>query len=381
MDGRATGISLLLLALAACGEEPIPRDLASDVDALAASGVVGVQVEQLVNGTRHWASAGVSDLHRRSAIQPESRYRIASTTKAFVAALTLRLVDQGVLDLEDRLEHWLPGIAEGSDLDASSITLRHLLSHRSGIADHVDDLEALLAEARSGAAFMALLQQRWSPAELVALAFAHGALAKPGQDFRYSDTNYVLIGMIIEAATDQHWEEALAEQILEPLMLRHTVAPGAVPALPGAYMHGYATLPFASGYRDVTPLNPSALDAAAALVSTPADVNTFFSALLGGKLVSDAALREMKSLEPVSDQPDAPSYGLGLMFVPLPCGGGYYGHPGDTIGYHTRNAVSEDGKRSVCIAISGDGDFDPASNALIARLMCPGTRKADDQAM
>jgi D-alanyl-D-alanine carboxypeptidase len=371
MHARATGVSLLLLTLTACGDEEPPRALVSDVDALAASGVVGVQVEQLIDGTRHWASAGVSDLHRRSPILPNSRYRIASTSKAFVAALTLRLVDAGLLALDDCLEHWLPGIAEGSEIDAGSITLRHLLSHRSGIANYVDDLQALLAEASSNAAFMAVLQQRWSPTELVALAFAHGALAEPGRAFRYSDTNYVLIGMIIEAATGQRWEEALAEHVLEPLMLRHTFAPGEMSTLPGAYMHGYATLPFHEGYRDVTPLNPSALDAAAALVSTPSDVNTFFAALLGGELVSAEALREMKSLEPVSDQPDAPSYGLGLMFMPLPCGGGYYAHPGDTFGFHTRNAVSEDGRRSVCIAISGDGDFDPASDALIARLMCP----------
>jgi D-alanyl-D-alanine carboxypeptidase len=372
MTWRTTSISLLALAFTACIEEERPQNLREDVNALAASGVVGVQVEQLAPGTRYWASAGVSDLHRRSDIQQDSRYRIASTTKTFVAALTLRLVDDGVLDLDDPLEDWLPEITAGSDADGASITLRHLLSHRSGLADHVDDLRALLAATQSEAAFMAVLQRRWSPLELVALALAHGVLAEPGASFHYSDTNYVLVGMIIEAATGERWEDALARHILEPLQLRHTLAPGDSAAIPGAYMHGYVALPFQPGYRDVTALNPSSLHAAAALVSTPADINRFFSALLGGALLSASALREMKTQKPTAEQTNAPSYGLGLVFTPLACGGGYYGHPGDTIGFHTRNAVSEDGRRSVCIALSGDGDFERESSALIERVLCAG---------
>ena len=243
--------------------------------------------------------------------------------------------------------------------------------HRSGVANHGDDLVEQLAQTRSARDFIALLQKRWSAPELVALALAHGSQAEPGTRFVYSDTNYVLIGMVIEAATGKRWERVLSERVLEPLALRDTSAPGADPSIAGAYMHGYAQLPFAADYRDVTALSPSSLDAAASLVSTPADVNRFFSALLGGELLSEPALREMTRMRPVSDETGASSYGLGLAFTLLACGGGYYGHPGDTLGFHTRNAVDADGTRSVCIAISGDGEFEARSTALIEHALCP----------
>ncbi|HEX6243803.1 MAG TPA: serine hydrolase domain-containing protein, partial [Polyangiales bacterium] len=330
----------------------------------------GVQVDRMLDGVHSFHSAGVADLNRRTTIQPDSRFRIASTTKAFVAALTLVLVDEGALDLDDTLDHWLPGIAGDSGVDASAIRLRDLLGHRSGIANHVDELTAELAQAESPGAFMQLLQRHWTPRELVEQAFARGPQAQPGRVFGYSDTNYVLIGMIIEAATGESWQRQLPARVLEPLALSHTFIPGAELGLSGTHMHGYAELPFARGYRDVTALSASALDAAAALVSTPSDVNRFFASLLAGELISSASLREMTRVLPVSDEPGAPSYGLGIAYTPLGCGGGYYGHPGDTLGFHTRNAVSVDGARSVCIALSGDGEFEQASAALIENVLC-----------
>lgn len=370
MDTR-TLLGLSVLATVACAEsDPHRGALEREVEALAESGVIGVQAETVDGAEHRWASAGVADTHRRSAIPEDAQFRIASTTKTFVAALTLRLVDDAVLRLDDKLAAWLPEIAADSGVDAEHITLRQLLSHRSGIANHVDDLFALLDAADSEAGFMSVLQRRWQPEELARMALAHGPLFSPGSAFAYSDTNYVLIGMIIEAATHEPWEQALSERVLEPLSLAHTFAPGSEMRIPSPHMHGYAELPFGGGYRDVTALSPSSLHAAASLISTPADVNRFFSALLSGELLSDAALAEMKQMLPVSDEVDAPGYGLGLSRTQLSCGGVYYGHDGDTLGFHTRNAVSEDGRRSVCIALSGDGEFEADVSALIERALC-----------
>jgi D-alanyl-D-alanine carboxypeptidase len=364
-------LGLSVLVTVACADsEPHANALERELERLAQSGVIGVQAE-IVDGDQHlWASAGVADTHRRSAIQEDARFRIASTTKTFVAALTLRLVDDAMLRLDDNLAQWLPELAAESAVDAEQITLRQLLSHRSGIANHVDDLFAMLGEAESEAAFMGVLQRDWQPEELARMALAHGPLFAPGSEFAYSDTNYVLVGMIIEAATQQSWESALSERVLEPLALMHTFAPGSDMQIPSPHMRGYAQLPFASGYRDVTRLSPSSLHAAASLISTPSDVNRFFSALLSGELLSSASLAEMKRVLPVSEEADAAGYGLGLSRTALACGGSYWGHDGDTLGFHTRNAVSEDGARSVCIAVSGDGQFEAEAHALIERALC-----------
>jgi D-alanyl-D-alanine carboxypeptidase len=174
---------------------------------------------------------------------------------------------------------------------------------------------------------------------------------------------------VIEAATGEPWEQALADRILEPLGLGGTSVPS-TPDLPEPHLHGYAALPFADGWSDVTALHPSSLGAAAAVVSTPGDLDRFFESLLGGELVGPALLAEMTDGLPIEEGSDV-RYGLGLARVPLSCGSGYFMHSGDTLGFHTRNGVTERGDRSVAIAISADGDFEAQAGALIDRGLCP----------
>jgi D-alanyl-D-alanine carboxypeptidase len=377
MINTKTLLALSLFTCGACGDvdseggAELREALARDVRAIADTGVVGVQAEHAFDDRHLFASEGVADRVARTPIENGSRFRIASTTKTFVMATTLALVEAGELSLDDSVETWLPGVIASNGNDGTQITVRHLLQHRSGLNNHVEDLFAQLGEARSAAEIDALLKKTWTPRALVDLATSHQALFSPGTAFAYSDTGYVLIGMIIEAATGQNWQTQLSRHVLEPLNLRDTSTPGSSTEIPGAHMHGYAQLPFSDGWADATRISPSSLDAAASIISTPQDINTFFRALLQGELFGPVLMTEMKTTLPVAEEGDR-RYGLGLAWSALSCGGGYYTHEGDTLGFHTRNGVSEDGLSSVCIAISGDAKlgFETEARSLIERALC-----------
>jgi D-alanyl-D-alanine carboxypeptidase len=365
--------STLLVALSACSDEAPRADrpsLQAHVDAIASAGAIGVQAELTSGAQRDWAGAGMGELATHRQVARGDRFRIASTTKSFVAATVLSLVDDGQLALDDTIERWLPGLVASNGHDGAAITVRHLLQHRSGLANHVDDQIAELLAAPDRAAIDALLQRAWPPDELVQLAIAHPRLFAPGADFAYTDTGYVLLGMIVEAATGTTWEAALSARVLAPLALADTYAPRAELTIAGAHMHGYGFLPGSEQPDDLTAVNPTGLGAAGALVSTPADVNAFFVALVRGALFSPDLVAQMTATLRVGPDRPGVEYGLGLAWAPLPCGDGYFMHDGDTVGYHTRNGVTAQGERSVTIAITGDADFEAAATALIEHALC-----------
>lgn len=366
-------LSLSLLSAACAREETASDRLQPHVEAIAASGVVGVQIEVDLDGDRSWVAAGVADRDSGRALHRGDRFRIASTTKTFVAAVVLSLMDEGTLSLDDTVETWLPGVVVASGNDGATITIRHLLQHRSGLANHVDDQVAMLLAATTPEEVEAVLLRTWTDEELVALAVAHPSLSAPGEAFAYSDTGYVLLGMIVQAATGDTWQSAIANRIVAPLNLRDTYAADAGPDIEGPHMRGYGALPPSGALADVTRIDPSALGAAGAVVSTPGDVNRFFAALLGGELIGPASLAAMTAMTatlPVGEDAPGMAYGLGLAFVPLSCGGGYFTHDGDTLGYHTRNGASAGGDAQVTVAISGDGEFEAPVRALFDQVFC-----------
>jgi D-alanyl-D-alanine carboxypeptidase len=365
-------VALTSHCLLGCGAEDQPTgssSLPALVAAVHTTGVVGVQAATLRDGVADWASAGVARVEGELALTRQSRFRIASTTKTFVAATTLQLVEQGALSLDDTVEQWLPGVVSGPLHDGSRITLRQLLQHTSGIANHVDDQVALLEDATSAAEARALLERAWSADELIALALAHPPQFAPGEGWAYTDTGYVLIGQVLEAATGEPWQERVQSQLLAPLGLSDTFVPSDDLVIPGAAMHGYAQLPGSDGPSDVTALHPSSLGAAGAVLSTPGDVARFFAALLSGEVLGPAQLAQMQATVAIEGD-GGPGYGLGLAWVPSECEGGRWMHDGDTLGYHTRTGVSADGGRSVVVAISGDGDFEEPATALIDSVLC-----------
>ncbi len=355
-----------------------PEDALRDrVTAVMKTGTVGALARSTgPHGRQRSATAGVTDTATDEAVRPGDRFRIASASKTFVATVVLQLAGEGRLSLDDTVEDWLPGVVSGNGNDGSKITVRQLLQHTSGLYNYTADLPVL--DSVDG--FTADQYRTWTDEELVAIATRHRPNFAPGTKWSYSNTGYTLTGMIIKKATGNTWQQEVTRRILGPLHLHHTLAPTTATGIPGPHLHGYSDFDDSGATIDVTEVNPSFAGAAGAMTSTAADLTRFYQALLGGHLLRPAQLAAMKTtvrtLELDFVWPGA-SYGLGLMRIPLSCGGSYYSHPGDFPGYTTRNGISADGRHVVVLATTGDGAADMstehAQNKLIDGELCaPG---------
>lgn len=343
----ATLLAVILGALAACSETSGygQADLQRDLDAIRNKGAVGVQARVTLDGEVLVATSGVADVQTREPVPENGRYRIASTTKTFVATVVLQLVGEGSLTLDDTVEEHLPGVVSGGGHDGSAITIRDLLQHTSGIYDYNHD------EAWNPFNALETFEERrfyhYEPEDLVTVAMRHPPIFEPGTARSYSNTNYVLVGMIIEAVTGNPWPEEVRNRIIEPLDLRQTIMADG-PEIPDPHARGYYQFPNGGSLVDVTLLDTSAGDAGGAVISTPQDVTWFFSALLGGELLTPELLAEMKDTVPEGDG----RYGLGLGWSPLSCGGGYWRHGGAVPGYLSYEGFSEDGSHGVVLSVS-----------------------------
>lgn len=303
-------------------------------------------------------------------------HRIASTSKAFTSTVVLQLVGEGKLKLNDSVDRWLPGLVTGHGNDGTKITVRQLLGHSSGLRDYMDDLPLLKATTEQ--AFRRERFRTYRPEQLVGLAMRQRPLFEPGSRFAYSNTNYVLAGMVIKRVTGKTWQQEVHERIIEPLGLKHTIIPGTSVYLPQPHINTYQRL----GGRqvDMYMSTRAAGDADSALISTPGDVNTFLRALLGGRLLKSEELDEMKKTVPATPFGSLwhdPGYGLGLMKRRLPGGGWAWFHGGGVLNSITDNGVTADGRRSVTVVYGtllgpaqSPVEQAKASAALIDRALC-----------
>lgn len=318
-------------ALALCSVVPAatpelgegPR-LQRSVDEVVAAGVPGALLLVTDGGTTRLAVAGVADLETARPLASEDRFRIGSVTKTFVAALVLQLVAEDRLGLDDTVEKWLPGLLA----DGRSITLRHLLSHTSGLVDYAGESSLRRGSSARG---------------LVAAAAHRPRLFPPGGGYAYSSTNYLVLGLVVEAATGASLREELERKLLEPLALRRTdFVPG--PQIPGPHAHAYSP-PVHDGVvsgpprRDTSGESAAWAGASGAMVSDAFDIARFVRELLRGRVLPAAQLAEMERL-------DGRRYGLGLAVFPTPCGAAW-GHTGNVLGYVTAVWSTRDGWRQV----------------------------------
>ncbi|MEV3854156.1 serine hydrolase domain-containing protein [Streptomyces sp. NPDC050095] len=309
------------------------------------------------NGAPLMARIGTRTADSADPIPWNAHFRAASTTKAFMATVVLQLAAEKRLSLDDTVEHWLPGVVTGHGNDGSRITVRDLLRQTSGLYDYIDDpeLQDLLIHH-----FDEHRYDTTPAADLVAVAMKHPPVfvPRPGHATRwaYSNTNYLLAAMIAEKAGGASWPELIGQRVIDRLGLRDTSVPGLDPRLPDPHVRAYLTAE--DGTRlDVTE-HSLQHTADSGVVSTTADLNTFFRALADGRLLPAEQWREMRHTVRRTDDPDdvaempEGTYGLGLRRIPLSCGGFYYTHEGDGMGAHTRPAVSADGKRAVTVSIT-----------------------------
>ncbi|MFE2097501.1 serine hydrolase domain-containing protein [Streptomyces sp. NPDC059468] len=275
-------------------------------------------------------------------------FRAGSVTKTFVATVVLQLAAEHRLSLSDTVERHLPGLLRGRGTDGRHITLRALLTHTSGLAD--------FTRATRGTVPL-------TPPQAVRVALALPP-ARPGR-YAYSSTNYVLLGMVVRQVTGHSYATEVRRRIIAPLGLTDTSLPGSRTSLPPPHGRAYG----ADG-SDVTRLDPRVAGAAGELVTTPADLDRFYAALLGGRLLPSHWLREMLNTRAAHG-----SYGMGIFPAKLPCGITVWGHNGRISGSYVRTAATADGRHVLTFRVNTDAIADPRLEpALLDAEFCPRTR-------
>jgi D-alanyl-D-alanine carboxypeptidase len=343
-----------------------PRGLAAtlqaDAEALLLQGAPGVLVDVRTPRRTIKVRAGYGNVTNKTPVPWNARFRIGSLTKTFVAATVLQLVGEGRLSLDTTVEELLPGVVRGNGNDGRRITVRQLLQHTSGLHNYTQDLPVLLSlEGFQKHRFDTVTMQ-----QAVGLALRHEPDFAPGAAWSYSNTGYMLAGMIIEAVSGRTWQEEVRRRIVRPLGLTQTVLPGTRVDIPRPHAIGYERFPGPGATPedpkygeaiDATLQNPSWGGPAGDMISTTRDGQRFLRALIGGKLLRPAELAEMQRTVPTNEawQSILPGvrYGLGLMWIRNSCGGSW-SHGGDIMGFMTRNGISPDGRRSVMVTINTD---------------------------
>ncbi|UGT43786.1 beta-lactamase family protein [Nocardia yamanashiensis] len=339
------------------------QDVQRDIDALVKSGVTGAIATVTENGQTVTLTAGVADRGTGAPIPatPDQQVRVGSISKSFVGAIMLQLVDEGRVRLDEPVDTYLPGLLRGQGVDGRTITVRQILQHRSGLPEFSDAPE--IDEYRA-----ALESRTQTPAAEVALALRNPAQFAPGATYKYTNTNYIVAAMIIEKVSGRAYSEELAGRILTPVQLTNTyLPPTGEHDIRGPHPHGYATI---DGVRtDVTLSEPSIPWAAGALVSTGADLNRFYLALLAGQIVAQAQLADMLTTE--SPIPDTDfSYGIGIGTAQLSCGTRFYGHTGGITGFLTNAYATKEG-RAVTLALTEAPEEQPDMMSLLGHALCP----------
>jgi D-alanyl-D-alanine carboxypeptidase len=333
---------------------PDAATLQKALDAIAATAASGVLAE--VRDAR-WAwqgSSGVAELGTTRPAPAKGRFRAGSVTKSFVATAVLQLVGERRIALDDPVERWLPAMIPAGD----RITVHHLLQHTSGIVNYTNTREfRTLYGTVDG--IVSLRNRTWTPAELLAFTDGQPLLFEPGTSWTYSNTNYILLALIVQKATGRPYAKEVERRILRPLGLHGTELPGTNANLTGPHPHGYLPREHDGTLEpvDITVLNPTVAGASGELITTTTDLNRFYRALLTGRLLRPAQLTQMRTAWPTGHGYD---YGLGLQTRQLADGTRLWGHEGDIFGYQTSCWTTEDGSRQLTVAATpwGTGDLD-----------------------
>ncbi|MEU2614042.1 serine hydrolase domain-containing protein [Micromonospora sp. NPDC007271] len=349
--------------------------LQQGLDDLHGLGVSGTQGLVRDGGRVTVARSGVADLDTGAPMPVDGYFRIGSATKTFVSVVLLQLVGEGRIGLDDPIERWLPGVVNGNGNEGRHVTVRQILQHTSGLYDSTDDLVAL----QSADEFLAHRFDHYTEAQLVVMAMRHPPLFAAGTHWSYSNTNYLLVGMLIERVTGHPWYTEVRSRILMPLHLTHTFYPGDRPTLPQPHAEGYQQFVPGGPLVDTTLFNPTVAASAGGLVSTTTDLARFWQAVARGQLLRPGQMAELHQTvlaESVQDIRPGIAYGLGIMWLPNRCGG-YWAHFGDMPGMSTLNAVTPDGHRSTVFYLAtvlADPDRAPAvmqrEMALLDDLIC-----------
>ncbi|MGA5873240.1 serine hydrolase domain-containing protein [Streptomyces cinereoruber] len=345
----AAGVTPATSASAAAPQAPAAPETAPTAPAPDMEGVVAALNAAMANGAPgamarfsgpggvQSRAVGVRDRVNGTPMDVRSRFRIGSVSKTFSTVVLLQLVQEGRLTLDSSVDTYLPGL-----LPDDRITVRHLLTHRSGLADYTDPMFANTVPG-----FESVRNRVFGYRELVDLSLALPRTTEPGVSYKYSNANFVVVGMLIEKLTGKPVADAYQRRIFKPLKLRDTSYVHPETRIAGRHVRGYL-YPDAAGdpLVDSTEQTVSWAQSAGAVISSPADLNTFTKALMRGRLLSPAMMDAMTTVTP-TDATNTRFYGLGLRRYDLSCGAQVYGHTGTVQGFYTYAFSTRDGRRSL----------------------------------
>ncbi|MFF3320545.1 serine hydrolase domain-containing protein [Streptomyces sp. NPDC003035] len=323
--------------------------LRGSLDAFHAAGMYGAY-SAVRDGSAQWRGAtGFADVDTRRPTRPDLEHRVGSITKTFTAVAVLQQAGAGRIDLDAPVGRYLPDVVPGER--GRQVTVRMLLNHTSGIADYVLPAFPGILE-NPGRTLDENRLRRIAPEELARLGLAALPVAERGTH-AYSNTNYILAGLILERVTGQKAEAYITRNVIRRAGLRHTYFPTSA-SIKGPHAKMYESFfGLIDPPRDYSVYDMSWAGTAGALVSTPGDLNDFYRALLSGRLLGAAQLRAMKTTVPAYEtQPGEEPlmrYGLGIYTLKMPSGGWYWGHDGGVFGAGTWALSTEDGRRQVAI--------------------------------
>ncbi|MGW6206136.1 serine hydrolase domain-containing protein [Streptomyces sp. NPDC055089] len=313
------------------------------------AGIPGVVVGLWMPGKGSYVRAtGVADTTTREPMAADSYIRIGSETKTFTVTALLELVDDHRIRLDDPISQYVPGVRNGD-----RITLRHLAEMRSGLFPYTADTDFthdLLSNP----------QRHFTPRQLLAYGMKHRNTFEPGAQFQYSNSNLVLLGLVIEKVGGHRIEDVIHDRVLRPSHLRHTLFPTG-PGFPEPHPHGYTNQTLSGETEDSTDWNPSWAWSAGAMISDLQDLRRWAGVVATGELLSPAT--QAQRLRTLPTGIPGLSYGLGIFET-----GGWIGHNGSLPGYETVTVYLPSQRATLVIMINTDitsGSQEPST--LLAR--------------
>ena len=314
------------------------------LDQIVEAGVPGALLYTYDKGTVTELQSGLADLSAGTPMGPSTSYRIGSQTKTYVSTAVLQLVAQHRIGLDAPARRYLPGLLAR----VPHVTVRELLNHTSGLFEFNEDPRVLAPY------FAGHLGHVWKPRRLVEIALSNDPVSAPGAEYHYANTNYVVLGLMVQAVTQRPLGDVLRDEVFAPAGLDST-AFSSSRTLPAPAAHGYyvAEGGTAGDLTDLTSLYPYPW-ASGAGVSTAPDVARFYRHLLSRQMLPRNLMAAMMTTNDSSAEDGAgTAYGLGLQSFRTRCGTAW-GHGGNFPGYLTYVYSSPHGGRQVVLTINED---------------------------
>lgn len=304
-------------------------------DARVQAGIPGLVVGLWMPGKGSYVRAtGVADKVTGKPMTKDVFLRIGSETKTFTVTALLKLVDDGKVRLDDPISDYVDGVPNGS-----AITLRHLAEMRSGLFPYTDDADFqhdLLSDP----------SRTFTPQEVLAYGYKHDNTFDPGQQFQYSNTNFILLGLVVEKVSGRRFVDFLDKRVLRPAHLRHTLLPEGT-EFPEPHPRGYTNQTLSGEVTDSTDWNPSWGWSAGAMISNLDDLRRWAKIVATGTLLSPETQAERLTMLPTGFP--GTSYGLGIFDS-----GGWIGHNGSIPGYETVTVYLPSQKATLVLMLNTD---------------------------